>query len=242
VGPAVVLLFNQSVLADALAAITKADAEAKCAAFIQVPELRQWAPTAMEKVTRLFFWATVKPGEFLQVEGRPANNFGVVASGECAVYRDAAASSGSPRSKRPRRVLVGTLGAGATFGEVSVLGRIPSGARRLSQRSSVTSPTGVASDVTAPRAPLPDKSSDMTDFVEPYTIKAVAPTRVLMVDQVAAKELDPLLVLQMCGETRHGFDRLSLDELVRLEHQQAEQAKWAKLKEDIRHDVQARRH
>eukprot|EP00037_Helgoeca_nana_P012673 m.115609 g.115609 ORF g.115609 m.115609 type:complete len:77 (+) comp21579_c0_seq2:1835-2065(+) len=54
-------------------------------------------------------------------------------------------------------------------------------------------------------------------------------------------ELDPLLVIQLCGETRHGFDRLAPEELAELQTSQAEQAKWAKLKDDIWCDVTARK-
>jgi CRP-like cAMP-binding protein len=171
-GSATLLVFNRSVMDNMLASIAAADCESKFTALSRVPELMKWAPSALRDVAPAFRWITLKPGEIFLSEGRRATNFGVIAVGQCAVFRDMEGGQIAGGKRRVQRILVGTLGVGAYFGEVSVLGGVPVGARRLSSHRSSSGPRGTL-------LPLAR--------VEQYTVKVTEKARLLVIDADKAK-------------------------------------------------------
>lgn len=171
-GPTTVLLFNRKVMDTALAEITAADCEAKFNVLSKVPELMQWAPSALRDVGPLFRWATQKAGDLFVAEGRRASSFAIIASGRCGIYRDVDAGPSAGGKRRIQRVHVGSLGPGGCLGEVSVLGALPKGARRLSQRTSIG------------RCSVGPSAGSL---VEPYTAKFLETSKLLVIDSVKAK-------------------------------------------------------
>eukprot|EP00038_Savillea_parva_P025281 m.47013 g.47013 ORF g.47013 m.47013 type:complete len:507 (+) comp6832_c0_seq1:329-1849(+) len=239
-GSAAVLIFSRVILNAKLDKIAERGNNIKFNVLKHVPALTRWTASALRDVCPLFTWHALKAGETFLTEGKPASYFGIVASGQCGVYRDVMPSGTATGRRKTVRVLVGTVGKGASFGEVSVLGVLPKASRRLSQRQASTDPRSSGVGGSEDRLKPPTTSTPRM-LTEPCTVKALDAVKFLVVDAATARQLDPLLVMQLCGKTSHGFDRLSPEELAQLQAAQESQVKWAQLKQDIWHDVAARR-
>ncbi|XP_075242266.1 cyclic nucleotide-binding domain-containing protein 1-like [Convolutriloba macropyga] len=96
----------------------------KLALLRTCPQYAQWPQLSLDEIASVMEWLQIPKGEMIVRENSVAPFIGIVASGTCNAYRTIDTMhklSTGKRERRLKRMIIGELGEGSSFGEISVI-------------------------------------------------------------------------------------------------------------------------